>query len=104
VYDYDGATSFDDLIGKAVLKVSELKVHKGLKNAPEERWITLVDKEGKDANEKGEKYGDILVRAYLDEEYFEHLHGGDANGRVGRLSVDVLGADGLSIRRRRTWS
>ena len=95
VYDYDGATSFDDLIGKAVLKVSELKVHKGLKNAPEERWITLVDKEGEDANEKGEKYGDVLVRAYLDEEYFEHLHGGDANGRVGRLSVDVLGADGL---------
>ena len=95
MYDYDGGTSFDDLIGKAVLKVSELKVHTGLKNAPEERWIVLVDKEGKDANEKGEKYGDVLVRAYLDEEYFEHLHGGDANGRVGRLSVDVLGADGL---------
>ena len=95
VYDYDGATSFDDLIGKAVLKVSDLKVHRGLKNAPEETWITLVDKEGKDANAAGEKYGDILVRAYLDEEYFEHLHGGDAAGRVGRLSVDVLGADGL---------
>ena len=95
VYDYDGATAFDDLIGKAVLSVRSLSVHRGLRNPPEERWIALVDKEGKDANDAGEKYGDVLVRAYLDEEYFEHLHGGDTEGRVGRLSVDVMGADGL---------
>ena len=95
VYDYDGATSFDDLIGKASIPVSALKTHRGLKNPPEEQWIALVDKEGKDANADGEKYGDILVRAYLDEEYFEHLHGGDAANQVGRLSVDVMGADGL---------
>ena len=95
VYDYDGATSFDDLIGRAVIPVSALSVHGGLKNPPEEQWIALVDEEGKDANESGEKYGDILVRAYLDEEYFEHLHGGDAKNQVGRLSVDVMGADGL---------
>ena len=67
-----------------------------MRNPPEERWIALVDKEGKDANNAGEKYGDVLVRAYLDEEYFEHLHGGNAEESVGRLSVDVMGADGLS--------
>ena len=78
-----------------MIPVSALRVHEGLKNPPEERWIALVDEEGKDANESGEKYGDILVRAYLDEEYFEHLHGGDAKNQVGRLSVDVMGADGL---------
>lgn len=95
VYDYDGATSFDDLIGKCIIPVSELKVYKGLKNMPEEQWITLTDKEGSDKNEAGEVYGDILVKTYLDEEYFEHLHGGDTNGEVGRLVVDVIGADGL---------
>ena len=51
VYDYDGATAFDDLIGKAVLSVRSLSVHRGQKNPPEERWIALVDKEGKDAND-----------------------------------------------------
>ena len=56
-----------------------------------------MDKEGKDILEQPrEKYGDVLVRAYLDEEYFEHLHGGNAEESVGRLSVDVMGADGLS--------
>ena len=42
-----------------------------------------MDKEGNDKNAEGEVYGDILVRAYLDEEYFEHLHGGNAKGEVG---------------------
>ena len=95
VYDYDGATSFDDLIGQATIGVHELAVHKGLKKPPEESWITLKDKEGNEKNPEGKAYGEVLVRAYLDEEYFEHLHGGNAEGEVGRLSVDVIGAKDL---------
>ena len=95
VYDYDGATSFDDLIGQAIIGIHELSVHQGIKKAPEEKWLTLLDKEGKDKNAEGVVYGEILVRAYLDEEYFQHLHGGNATGEVGRLSVDVLQATEL---------
>jgi len=65
--------------------VDECKpLHAGIKRSPEEKWLTLIDKEGKSANGEGTPYGEILVRAYLDEEYFEHLHGGDARGEVGR--------------------
>ena len=95
VYDYDGATAFDDLIGTVKIGLHELGVARGLNAAPEEQWLTLLDKDGKDKNERGEAYGDVLVRAYLDEEYFEHLHGGDAKNEVGRLSVDVMGVKGL---------
>lgn len=95
VYDYDGATAFDDLIGTVKIGLHELGVARGLNAAPEEQWLALLDKDGKDKNERGEAYGDVLVRAYLDEEYFEHLHGGDAKNEVGRLSVDVMGVKGL---------
>jgi hypothetical protein len=37
---------------------------------------------------EGEAYGDVLVRAYLDEEYFEHLHGG--NAKVGRCRLNQV--------------
>ena len=50
-----------------VAGVHELAVHQGIKKPPEEKWITLLDKEGNDKNAEGEAYGDILVRAYLDE-------------------------------------
>ena len=56
VYDYDGATSFDDLIGMAKIPIHELDVYKGTKRPPDERWITLVDKEGNDQNKGGEVY------------------------------------------------
>ena len=95
MYDYDGATSFDDLIGMAKIPIHELDVYKGTKRPPDERWITLVDKEGNDRNKDGEVYGDVCVRAYLDEEYFEHLHGGNATAEVGRMTVDVLRATDL---------
>ena len=62
VYDYDGATSFDDLIGKVSVPVSTLRVNKGLKNTPAEQWLTLVDKVGNTTNAAGEAYGEILVR------------------------------------------
>ena len=95
VYDYDGATSFDDLIGMAKIPIHELDVYRGTKRPPDERWITLVDKEGNEANKDGEVYGDVCVRAYLDEEYFEHLHGGNATAEVGRMTVDVMRATDL---------
>ena len=34
VYDYDGATAFDDLIGKAVLSVRSLSVHRRFAKSP----------------------------------------------------------------------
>ena len=120
VYDYDGATSFDDLIGQVKIPVSKLKVDSSRRKAtaksasttkgskgvseegtvvgdaassyspPAEEWMTLLDKEGNEKDAEGTPYGEILVKAYLDEEYFEHLHGGDAKGEVGKLAVDVV--------------
>ena len=92
MYDYDGVTSYDDLIGEVKIPLSKLELHKGIKKQPEATWHTLLDPEGKDCDVHGVKYGDIEVRAYLDEEYFEHLHGGNASKAVGRLTVDVLDA------------
>jgi len=90
MYDYDGATSYDDLIGEVKIPISKLKLHTGIGQAPEREWHTLLDAEGKDADAEGTKYGDLQIRAYLDEEYFEHLHGGNTSKAVGRLTVDVL--------------
>jgi len=90
MFDYDGATSYDDLIGEVRIPMSKLKLHSGLAHAPEREWHTLLDPKGNDANADGTKYGDIQLRAYLDEEYFEHLHGGNTTKAVGRVTVDVL--------------
>ena len=95
VYDYDGATSYDDLIGVLRIPVCELPVHNGIKKCPDAHWYTLVDLEGKSCNAHGTPYGDLEIRAYLDEEYFEHLHGGNTSKAVGRVNVDVLEANGL---------
>lgn len=92
VYDYDGVTSSDDLIGLVRVPIADLEMHKGVGKLPDSKWYTLLDEEGKDCNTEGTKYGDIEIRAYLDEEYFEHLHGGDTKRAVGKLSVDVLEA------------
>ena len=90
VYDYDGVTSYDDLIGEVKIPISKLQLHTGIANAPEHIWYTLRDKEGNDSDKEGTKYGDLQVRAFLDEEYFEHLHGGNTSKAVGRLTVDIL--------------
>lgn len=92
VYDYDGVTNFDDLIGLVRVPLKDLEMHSGVGKLPATKWYTLVDEEGSDCDKEGTKYGDIEIRAYLDEEYFEHLHGGDTKKAVGRLTVDVLEA------------
>ena len=51
---------------------------------------TLLDKEGNDKDGRGHACTrDSVNKAYLDEEYFEHLHGGDAKGEVGKLAVET---------------
>ena len=63
---------------------------------PEYSWVTLRHpKTGSDKNEFGVPYGEIEIRAYIDEEYFAHLHGGNATKAVGKLSVDILEANGI---------
>jgi len=95
-YDYDGATSFDDVIGCYSVPLHELPVRVGVKTLPEYRWVTLRHpKTGSEKNEFGVPYGEIEVRAYIDEEYFDHLHGGNATRAVGKLSVDILEANGI---------
>jgi len=95
-YDYDGATTFDDVIGCYSVPLHELPVRVGVKSVPEYRWVTLRDpKTGSDKNEFGVPYGEIEIRAYIDEEYFDHLHGGNATKAVGKLSVDILEANGI---------
>ena len=94
-YDYDGATSFDDLIGTYSVALHELPVRVGVKMLPEYQWVTLKDKDGNDKNSFGVPFGEIEVRAYIDEEYFDHLHGGNAQRAVGKLSVDILEANGI---------
>lgn len=71
----------DNKRGHRQRESSPILYEQGIKKPPEEKWITLVDKGGNDKNAEGEVYGEVLVRAYLDEEYFEHLHGG--NAKVG---------------------
>ena len=95
MYDYDGVTSYDDLIGMVRIPISELQTHKGITKFPDSQWYTLLDAEGKDCDKEGTKYGDIEIRAYLDEEYFEHLHGGNTSKAVGKLTLDVLEAKDL---------
>ena len=73
VYDYDGATSYDDLIGVLRIPVCELPVHNGIKKCPDAHWYTLVDPR-KELRQARTPRGDLEIRAYLDEEYFEHLH------------------------------
>ena len=95
-YDYDGATSFDDVIGCYSVPLHELPVRVGVKMLPEYSWVTLRHpKTGSDKNEFGVPYGEIEIRAYIDEEYFDHLHGGNATRAVGKLSVDILEANGI---------
>ena len=98
MYDYDGVTSYDDLIGMVRIPISELQTHKGITKFPDSQWYTLLDAEGKDCDKEGTKYGDIEIRAYLDEEYFEHLHGGNTSKAVGKLTVGRFG--GKRFRRR----
>lgn len=50
----------------------------------------MFDVEGKDCDKEGIKYGDIEIRVYFDEEYFEYLYGGNISKVVGKFILDVL--------------
>ena len=81
VYDYDGG--FDQFIGQVKLKCEDLEIHRGLVKPPAAKWYTLYDAAEKNTNAEGEPYGEILLAAYIDEEYLEHMHKGACMGRGG---------------------
>ena len=92
VYDYDGG--FDQIIGQVKIRCEDLDIHEGLVKPPAAKWHTLVDVEGKDKNSEGDPYGEILISAYIDEEYLEHLHLQKVDEKdevdIGQLEVDVF--------------
>lgn len=92
VWDYD--STFDDLIGFCPLKFSELAEAKGPKIAKtiKKDWFTLVDNAGATENSEGETYGKVLLRPYIDMEYFQHPEGAMFHEPMGRLEVDILNA------------
>ena len=53
----------------------------GLTKPPAAKWLTMLDAERKDKTPEGDPFGEILVSAYIDEEYLEHLHHQKAGGR-----------------------
>ena len=71
-YDYDGG--FDQLIGTVKIKCEDLDIHEGLAKPPPAKWYTLLDASGKDKTKDGDPYGDVLIQAYIDEEYLHHMH------------------------------
>ena len=89
VYDYDGG--FDQLIGQVKLKCEDLEIHEGLVKPPAAKWYTLYDAKGNAATAEGEPYGEILVAAYIDEEYLQHMHHQPKTPlRLGQLELDVF--------------
>lgn len=91
MYDYDGG--FDQLIGQVKLKCEDLDIHEGLVKPPSAKWYTLLDLNGNDKNSEGDVYGEILLAAYIDEEYLEHMHLQKANDplpNLGQLEVDIF--------------
>jgi len=92
VYDYDGG--FDELIGQVQIKCEDLEIHEGMVKPPPARWHTLLDLEGNEKNADGDPYGEILVAAYIDEEYLEHMHlqkvRREDEVNLGTLEVDVF--------------
>lgn len=89
VYDYDGG--FDQFIGQVKLKCEDLEIHRGLVKPPAAKWYTLYDAAEKDTNAEGEPYGEILLAAYIDEEYLEHMHHQPQSPlRLGHLDVDIF--------------
>ena len=89
VYDYDGG--FDQLIGMVKLKCEDLEIHQGLVKPPAAKWYTLYDAKESDKNAEGEPYGEILLAAYIDEEYLEHMHHQPKKPlNLGQLELDVF--------------
>ena len=92
VYDYDGG--FDELIGQVQIKCEDLEIHEGMVKPPPARWHTLLDLEGNEKTPRGDPYGEILVAAYIDEEYLEHMHlqkvRREDEVNLGTLEVDVF--------------
>ena len=92
VYDYDGG--FDQLIGTVKIKCEDLDIHEGLAKPPPAKWYTLLDASGKDKTKDGDPYGDVLIQAYIDEEYLHHMHLQKVRVSdepdLGRLEVDVF--------------
>ena len=92
MYDYDGG--FDQLIGTVKIKCEDLDIHEGLAKPPPAKWYTLLDASGKDKTKDGDPYGDVLIQAYIDEEYLHHMHLQKVRVSdepdLGRLEVDVF--------------
>lgn len=92
VYDFDGG--FDQLIGQVKIRCEDLDIHEGLVKPPAAKWLTLCDLAGKDKNAEGEPFGEILISAYIDEEYLEHLHHQKVHAKdevdIGKLEVDIF--------------
>ena len=92
VYDFDGG--FDQLIGQVKIRCEDLDIHEGLVKPPAARWHTLCDAAGEEKNAEGDPYGEILISAYIDEEYLEHMHLQKVDEKdvvdLGQLEVDVF--------------
>ena len=92
VYDFDGG--FDELIGQVQIKCEDLDIHEGFDKPPPAKWLTLLDTSGNSKNSDGDPYGEILVSAYIDEEYLEHLHLQKVHAadepKIGELEVDIF--------------